>query len=81
MGGVVKAIFGGGQQQQQQPVMPPPPPPPPAPTPAPVIDQARQAQQSQDVLAGRRGRAATILTGSQGDLAAPTTGTKQLLGS
>jgi hypothetical protein len=33
--------------------------------------------------AGRKGRAATILTGSQGDLSQPavTSGTKQLLGS
>jgi hypothetical protein len=56
-------------------------PTPPAPTPAPTIDAARQAQPAQDKMAGRQGRAATILTGSQGDLAAPSTGTKQLLGS
>jgi len=69
-------IFGGGGSSQ-----PSPPPPPPAPTPAPTIDTARQAQQSRDAVAGRRGRAATILTGAQGDLSAPTTGTKQLLGN
>lgn len=59
----------------------PTPPTPPAPTPAPTVDTARQAQQAQDKMAGAKGRAATILTGSQGDLAAPTTGTKQLLGN
>jgi hypothetical protein len=37
-------------------------------------------QMSQDVLAGRKGRAATILTSQQGDLVPPTTGTKTLLG-
>lgn len=37
-------------------------------------------QMSQDVLAGRKGRAATILTSQQGDLTTPTTGTKTLLG-
>lgn len=59
-----------------------PPPPPPAPLPAPTVDTARQAQQSQDRLAGRRGRAASILTGAAGDLTTPpTTGAKQLLGS
>lgn len=56
------------------------PPPPPAPAPAPSIDTARQMQMSQDVLAGRKGRAATILTSQQGDLTTPTTGTKTLLG-
>lgn len=57
-------------------------PPPPAPPPAPTMDQARQMQQAQDRLAGRRGRAAAILTGQRGDLASPpTTGAKTLLGS
>lgn len=31
--------------------------------------------------AGRKGRAATVLTSNQGDLTAPSTATKQLLGS
>jgi hypothetical protein len=56
-------------------------PTPPAPTPAPTIDMARQAQQVGDAMAGRRGRAATILTGPTGDLAAPETATKRLLGA
>lgn len=60
---------------------PPKPPPPPAPAPAPSIDEARQRQQAQDKLAGRQGRAATILTGAQGDLTTPPTATKTLLGS
>ena len=58
----------------------PTPPTPPAPAPAPTIDMARQSQQSRDVLAGRQGRAADILTGSKGDLTTPTTSTKNLLG-
>jgi len=60
---------------------PPKPPTPPAPAPAPSIDEARQRQQAQDVLAGRKGRAATILTGAQGDLSTPPTAVKTLLGS
>ena len=60
----------------------PAPPPPPAPPPVPTMDNARQQQQAQDRLAGRRGRAASILTGAAGDLSTPpTTGAKQLLGS
>lgn len=60
----------------------PAPPPPPAPLPAPTVDTARQSQQAQDSMAGRRGRAASILTGVSGDLTTPpTTGAKQLLGS
>jgi hypothetical protein len=56
-------------------------PTPPAPVPAPTIDTARQQQQTVDNMARRRGRAATILTGPTGDLVAPETGTKQLLGN
>ena len=68
-------LFGGGSA----PVIPPPVVPP-APVPAPTIDSARQSQQSQDVAAGRQGRAASILTSSTGDLATPKTSTKSLLG-
>ena len=32
-------------------------------------------------MAGRQGRAASVLTSTQGDLTAPNTATKQLLGS
>lgn len=59
---------------------PPKPPTPPAPAPAPTIDTARQQAMSRDVLAGRKGRAANILTSQSGDLVPPTTGTKTLLG-
>lgn len=69
------SLFGGGS------VSVPPPQTPPAPTPAPTIDTARQVQQSRDLFAGRRGRASDILTGSTGDLSAPQTATKKLLGS
>lgn len=58
----------------------PSPPPPQAPPPVPTMDNARQRQQAQDALAGRRGRAAMILTSPMGDLAPPPTGAKTLLG-
>lgn len=61
---------------------PPPVTPPPAPSPAPTIDEARDARQKQDDALARKGRAANILTGSQGDLSAVTTKSgKTLLGS
>mgnify|MGYP006933436605 CR=1 FL=1 len=56
-------------------------PTPPAPTPAPTLDVARQQQQTQDKVAGRQGRAASILTSTAGDLTPVQTGTKTLLGS
>lgn len=58
----------------------PPPPPPQAPPPTPTVDTAKQRQRDEDVLAGRRGRAAMVLTGQAGDLSPPPTGTKTLLG-
>ena len=58
----------------------PPPPPPPAPPPVPTMDKARQNQSAQDILAGRKGRAANILTGAAGALAPPTTSKTQLGG-
>lgn len=58
----------------------PAPPPLPAPVPVPTIDEARQRRMAADELAGRRGRAASILTGPMGDLAPPPTGAKTLLG-
>lgn len=61
---------------------PPPVPPPPAPTPAPTIDASRDARQKQDDALARKGRAASILTGSQGDTSmAEVKSGKQLLGS
>lgn len=56
-------------------------PPPPAPASAPTVDVAKDRAMAMDKLAGRRGRAASILTGSQGDLTAAPTATKTLLGS
>lgn len=68
-------LFGGGSA----PVIPPPVTPP-APVPAPTVDAARQSQQANDVNYARKGRAASILTSSTGDLATPATSTKTLLG-
>lgn len=59
----------------------PAPPPVPAPAPVPTIDDAAVSQRQQDALLKRRGRAATILTGPQGDLSAPPVSAKTLLGS
>ena len=60
---------------------PPKPPTPPAAMVAPTVDMARQKQMAEDAAAGRKGRAATILTSQAGDLAPPTTSAKTLLGS
>ena len=61
---------------------PPPVTPPPAPAPAPTIDEARDARQKQDAALARKGRAASILTSSQGDIAMTETKSgKTLLGS
>lgn len=57
------------------------PPAPPAPPVAPTIDEARDKAMKTDEYAKRRGRAADILTGPKGDLNAPPTSTKTLLGS
>lgn len=60
------------------PDMPAPPPPPP---PVPDIQQAHNDVKSNEALAKKRaGRAATMLTSTGGDLSAPNTATKQLLG-
>ena len=67
---------GGGSPQKPDPI-----PPPPAAAPAPTIDVARQNRQQQDNSLARKGRAANILTGSEGVLTPPETGTKKLLGS
>jgi len=67
---------GGGSPQKPDPI-----PPPPAASPAPTIDVARQSRQQQDNALSRKGRAANILTSSEGVLSAPETGTKKLLGS
>lgn len=46
----------------------------------PTVDEARQAAERGDLLRRRRGRAATVLTGSSGDTSAVNVGTKTLLG-
>jgi len=58
----------------------PTPPPPPAPPPVPTMGNAWQRQQAVAELAGRRGRAASILPLPSGDRAPTSTGAKQLLG-
>lgn len=59
---------------------PPPPPPPPPPAPS-ATDTAVIQNEQRDIQRRKRGRAATILTGSQGDLSTPmTTATSALLG-
>lgn len=60
---------------------PPPPPPPPAPAVAPTVDVAKARIASQDTQNAAKGRAATILTGAKGDLTAPSTSLKTLLGA
>jgi hypothetical protein len=52
------SLFGGSSPD------PLPPPPPPAPT--PTIDEAKRRRESQDAATRRRGRAATVFTGSEG---------------
>lgn len=56
-------------------------PPPPKPVQAPTVDEAKIASEAGDRLRRRRGRAANILTGSDGDTSSPTTGSTALLGS
>ena len=74
MSGVMQSLFGGPQIPQ----MPAPPPPPP---PAPDINSIRQDEDEQEALAKKRqGKAASMLTGPQGDLSGATTATKTLLG-
>lgn len=53
---------------------------PEAPPPPPTIDDAKRGQIEGDRARMRRGRAATILSGDQGDTTKPTTGASKLLG-
>jgi hypothetical protein len=58
-------------------------PPPPPPTPAledPAVQEAR-TKAIRDAASKAKGRAATILTGSEGDTSQPTLGVKTLLGA
>lgn len=62
---------------------PPPPPPPQAPIPPPtIVDPSVQANEQRDAARRKRGRAATVLsgTGGLGDISTPITATKMLLG-
>lgn len=60
---------------------PPTPPPPIPPEPPPARTDALVVQNEQRAAASRkRGRAATLLTGNQGDMTAPMTSAAQLLG-
>ena len=69
----MSGLFGGGSS-------PAPLPPPPPPTPAPTIDEARKRREATDTAAKRRGRAATIFTGTEGASATPVQ-SKTLFGS
>lgn len=77
MGEIVSSIFGSSSSS--------PPPPPIVTPPPPVVEDTQvRAEQQADQLRRRKGRASTILSGSQGGdsgTGAPTTGTKLLLGS
>lgn len=66
---------GGGSAKTPDPI------PSPTPISTPTVDTARQNRQTQDTTLARKGRASTILTGTEGVMAAPETGTKKLLGS
>lgn len=46
----------------------------------PTVDEARMSAEQADLLRRRRGRAATVLTGSSGDTSTVNVGTKTLLG-
>lgn len=60
------------------PPSPPPPPPPPS-LEDPAVQEAR-TKAIRDAAAKAKGRAATILTGVEGDTSTPTLGVKTLLG-
>lgn len=72
--GVAKSITGAGDAadiNNPQAIMPAGPP---------TEDAARQQSELENQLRRRRGRASTILTGSQGDNSTVNVGTKTLLG-
>lgn len=82
---VVKAVATGGISEISNLTKGPKAPEINAPNPvlpagAPTEDQARQQSEAENVLRRRRGRASTILTGSQGDTSTTNVGTKTLLG-
>jgi hypothetical protein len=67
------SLFGGGDK-------PAPLPPPPPPVPTPTIDDARKRREAADAAAKRRGRQASVFTGSEGAADAPVQ-SKTLFGS
>lgn len=69
----MSGLFGGGGSVST-PAAPPPPPP------TPRIDEARARREAQDAANRRRGRQASVFTGSEGVGSTPV-GTKTLVGS
>lgn len=70
------------------PAPPPAPPPPPPPSPAPAVAGDANAaatnkalNEAQDAERRQRGRAATLLTGGQGDTSQASVSKRVLLGS
>jgi hypothetical protein len=62
-----------------KPKMPPPPKPIEMPK-TPVVDQAALNREQADMLRRRKGRAATIMSDSSGDVGSGSVATKSLLG-
>lgn len=71
-------IFGGGSKAPQP--MAPPPPPPPAPTMDQAASRTAAEKASQDATLRKRGRAAAVITGSEGVANTPIA-KKTLVGS
>lgn len=63
------------------PKVQPPAAPPPAEAPPSRVDPSVIQSEERERIRRRRGRAATLLTSSQGDPTAPNVGVKTLLGS
>lgn len=79
MGKLVSNLLGGlFGERDPIPAPPPPPPAPAAPDPA-AADEAARQREAEDAKNRKRGRAAFLLTGSQG-AGTPKTATKTLLG-
>lgn len=76
VGNAIGGLFGGGKQ----PTIVMPSPPAALPAQAPTIeDAAANRREAEDRARRRRGRAATVVTGSQGS-GTPNTASKALLG-
>lgn len=68
-------LTGGDKAAESPPIVIPPPPPS-----APTIDDARRQRETSDMALRRKGRAATILSGS-GGVTGETVQAKTLIGS